>query len=61
MNKIIAFVKEAYVELKKVNWPTREQTIKFTGMVIGVSLVVAAFLGLLDWGFGEAMREFVIE
>jgi preprotein translocase subunit SecE len=61
MNKIIAFIKEARVELRKVNWPTREQTVKYTGIVIGLSLAVAIFLGALDYLFEYIIRVFVIK
>jgi len=60
MNKITTFIKEARVELKKVNWPTREQTVKYTGIVIGLSLAVAIFLGALDYLFEYIIRIFVI-
>ncbi|OGI25834.1 MAG: preprotein translocase subunit SecE [Candidatus Moranbacteria bacterium RBG_13_45_13] len=61
MNKITTFVKEARVELRKVNWPTRDQTIKYTGLVIGLSLAVAIFLGALDYLFEYIIRVFVIK
>ena len=61
MNKITTFVKEARVELRKVNWPTREQTIKYTALVVGLSLVVAIFLGALDYFFEYIIRVFVIK
>jgi preprotein translocase subunit SecE len=61
MNKITTFIKEARVELRKVNWPTREQTIKYTGLVVGLSLAVALFLGALDYLFEYTLRTFVIK
>lgn len=60
MNKLWQFVKESRAELRKVNWPTRAQTVKFTGLVIGVSLAVAIFLGTLDYMFEYILRTFVI-
>lgn len=60
-NKVIAFIKEARGELKKVNWPTRAQTIRYTGMVIGVSIAVAVFLGVLDYFFEYVLRMYVIK
>lgn len=45
------FLKDVRAELKKVSWPTRQETTKLTMMVILVSVVIAAFLGLLDFGF----------
>ncbi len=44
----LQFVKEVIAELKKVTWPTREETIKLTIMVIVISAVVGAFIGGLD-------------
>jgi preprotein translocase subunit SecE len=61
MNKLWTFVKEARAELRKVNWPTRAQTVKFTGVVIGMSLGVAIFLGTLDYFFEYILRIFVIK
>ncbi len=60
MNKIWTFVKESRAELRKVNWPTREQTIKLTGVVIGMSLAVAIFLGALDYMFEYLSRVFIV-
>jgi len=61
MNKLTTFIKEARVELRKVNWPTREQTIKYTGLVVGLSLAVALFLGTLDYLFEYILKTFVIK
>ena len=56
----VEFLKEVRLELKKVTWPTREETIRYTAAVIGFSLVVAAFLGGLDFLFSWLLSEFVI-
>jgi len=48
-NRLISYFIESKEELKKVNWPTRKQTIKNTVIVIGVSVGVALFLGLADF------------
>ncbi len=60
LGKIITFLKEVRVELKKVNWPTRNETIKYTLIIIGVSLAVAIFLGGLDFIFTWLIGKFVI-
>jgi len=49
MNKAIKFLKEVQTELKKVAWPTREQTLRLTALVIGVSLAVGLYVGILDY------------
>lgn len=47
--------------MKKVNWPTRQEAIKYTLIVIGVSFGVAAFLGLFDFIFTTLLREFILK
>jgi preprotein translocase subunit SecE len=42
------FLREVIAELKKVDWPSREQTIKLTVVVFIISAVVALFIGGLD-------------
>ena len=37
--------------MRKVVWPSRKQTIRYTMMVIGVSVAMAAFLGTVDYIF----------
>ncbi len=58
--KGIEFLKEVRIELKRVTWPTRQETIKYTSIVIGLSLAVAAFLGGLDFLFSWLLNRFVI-
>ncbi|OGI24929.1 MAG: preprotein translocase subunit SecE [Candidatus Moranbacteria bacterium RIFCSPHIGHO2_12_FULL_54_9] len=60
MNKIVAFLVEAKVELSRVNWPTRQQLIRYTILVIAISLVVAVFLGSLDFLFSSLVERFLI-
>ena len=45
--------------MKKVNWPTRQQTTRYTLIVIGVSLAVAMFLGGLDFIFTIILNKFI--
>ena len=59
-NRIVTFLKEARVELKKVTWPTRRETIRYTTAVIVMSLAVAAFLGGLDTLFQFILNTFVL-
>jgi preprotein translocase subunit SecE len=47
----IAFLRETRDELKKVVWPSRQEIIRLTAVVITVSLIVGIFLGGLDFIF----------
>lgn len=48
LNKIATFFKDVGLEMKKVNWPTKKDTLINTVTVIGISIVVAILLGGLD-------------
>jgi preprotein translocase subunit SecE len=55
-DKIIRFLKEAKIELKKVTWPTPRQTLASTSVVIIVVIIVSMFLGIVDFGLAKAIR-----
>lgn len=61
LNKITIFLKEIILEVKKVNWPTRKETIRYTLIVIGISVAVAIFLGGLDFIFTTILNRFIIK
>jgi preprotein translocase subunit SecE len=54
-----SYFTESYSELKKVNWPTRQETLRLTGAVVAVSVVVAVLLGVLDIAFTEGLKYFI--
>lgn len=49
--KLSSFLQESKQELNRVNWPSREETIRLTLVVVLLSLLVAAYLGALDFAF----------
>ena len=49
MKKIINFLKESRAELKKVNWPSREEVLTSTRVVIISILVIAGVIALIDY------------
>lgn len=57
--KIITYLKEVRLETKRINWPTREETIKYTLIVIGFMIVTAIFLGGFDYLFINLLRRLV--
>ena len=50
------YLRDSRSELKKVSWPTREQTINLTIVVCVVCVAIALFLGGLDWIFAEFVK-----
>lgn len=55
----IQYVREVDQELRKVTWPSRQQTIEMTGLVIAVSLAVGIYIGALDFGFQRLMTALI--
>lgn len=49
MPNIFGFLKEVREELMKVAWPSREQTIRYTILVVLVAVTVGLLLGGLDY------------
>lgn len=54
-NLVSAYLTEVKEELRQVSWPSRQEATRLTLMVIGVSLLVGAYLGALDYLFTYAI------
>ena len=61
IQKTQTFFKEVYVELRKTNWLTFREVVKFTLLVLGVTILVSAFLGGLDYIFSTALKSFILK
>ena len=48
-NPLVSYLRGAFEELKKVVWPTKNEIIQHTLVVIGLSLFLALFLGRVDY------------
>ncbi len=59
MTRLRRFIDEAWSELKKVSWPTREQVRNLTVLVFVVSLVVGSYITVLDLVFARVVGLFV--
>ena len=53
LQKPLQFLREVKIELNKVTWPTRKQTIGFTLMVIILVMIISVFLGIVDIGLSS--------
>ena len=47
----LSIVGDVASELRRVTWPTRQETMRLTMMVIAVAALVGTFLGLVDLAF----------
>jgi preprotein translocase SecE subunit len=59
--KLQVFFKEVYVELRKTNWLSRNEVLRYTIIVLAVTIIVAAFLGGLDYAFSTAIQKFIVK
>lgn len=50
------FLREVKVELDKVVWPSKAQTVQLTLIVVIVTIIVGFFIGLLDYGLGALVQ-----
>ncbi|MEE8162951.1 MAG: preprotein translocase subunit SecE [Anaerolineae bacterium] len=59
-NIIIKYLKETRAELRKVSWPSRQQALNLTLIVVAFTVFMAALLGIIDyifaWLFGLVIR-----
>jgi preprotein translocase subunit SecE len=55
LQRIRRFLDEAYSELKKVTWPTREQVRNLTVLVFAISGVIGVFIAAWDLVFAEVL------
>lgn len=59
--KIKEFFKEVWVEMKRVSWLSNKDVWQYTFIVLGITIVVAGFLGGLDFIFTELIKLFVLK
>lgn len=56
MRKLSNYISSSIEELRKVAWPTRKQAIDSTLIVLGITIVAAAFITVLDLGLQYGYR-----
>ena len=54
--KVMQFLSEAKTELKKVTWPSPKQTLASTSVVIIIVLIVAIYLGIVDYVLAKLVK-----
>ena len=56
MDRIRRFINEAWSELKKVTWPTREQTRNLTVLVLVISAAIGLYITVFDVLFTQVVQ-----
>lgn len=57
--KLITYIRESIIELKKVTWPTKKETTNYTIIIIAISLSVAAFMGIIDYFLNIGVEQII--
>jgi preprotein translocase SecE subunit len=57
MSNVTTYINESLEDLRLVRWPTRQQAVRFSGIVIGFTVICAAFFGLVDFIFSVTLKE----
>ena len=52
----VNFLAEVWAEMKKVHWPPRKETYAATVIVLVVTVIVAVFLGVVDFAISHVVQ-----
>ena len=61
IEKIKHFLKEVYVELKRVSWLSKNEALRYTIIIVVVIIIVSDFLGALDYFFAEILKRYLVK
>lgn len=56
IEKTRQFFREVKIELKKISWPLRKETIASTSVVLIIVLIISFFLGFVDLGLSRMIK-----
>ena len=56
LERVLQFLREVKIELKKVTWPSRKQTVGSTVVVIILVVIISLFLGVVDIGLSSLVH-----
>ncbi|HSX15080.1 MAG TPA: preprotein translocase subunit SecE [Candidatus Saccharimonadales bacterium] len=61
MNRLMTYLRESRAELAKVDWPNRQQAMRLTAVVVVFSLLVASFIGAVDYIFTTILQKVILK
>jgi preprotein translocase subunit SecE len=60
-NRFAGFFVSIWAELKKVTWPSRQEAVRLSLMVLALCVAIGVVLGLLDWGFSSLFNQVLVK
>ncbi|MFI5359620.1 MAG: preprotein translocase subunit SecE [Halanaerobiales bacterium] len=58
--RVARFFRQVRAELKKVNWPTKEELTKNTAVVVVTIVILTAFIALIDLILGSVLTPIIL-
>jgi preprotein translocase subunit SecE len=59
LDRAVNFIKEAWIELSKVHFPSPKETMQATAVVVVLAFLMALWLGLVDMAATRVVRQFL--
>ena len=59
--KIQLFFMEVWTEMKRVSWLSKKDVLRYTLIVLGITIAVSIFLGGLDYIFTDVIKNIVFK
>mgnify|MGYP001581149426 CR=1 FL=1 len=60
LQRLKTYLTDTRAEMRRVTWPSRQETVRATLAVIAISVGVAAYLGVLDLIFNYLLTRFIL-
>ncbi len=61
MKRLLNYLSQSRIELSKVDWPSRRAGIRLTLNVVVFSIVLAIFIGILDYAFTFLLQKIILK
>jgi preprotein translocase subunit SecE len=58
-NRVTKYLKEVRAEVRKVTWPSRQEVLRLTAIVVVVLIVMSTFMTVVDFGFSRLMQAII--
>ena len=59
MTQLVKDVRATFAELRQVSWPSRQEAISYTILVIVISAIVALYIGAFDYLFSQGVNTLI--
>jgi preprotein translocase subunit SecE len=59
LDRAVSFIKEAWIELSKVHFPSPKETMQASAVVVVLAFLMALWLGLVDMAATRVVRQFL--